>query len=147
MSLRVRSLFLSVALFALTTPAVHAAPYGFPDPLNNADVPTLINRIVTQVLGIIGALFFIMFLWGGFQYMTAGGDAKKVGNARRTLVNTVIGMMIVASAYAITVNLINAVAVTGSNQSTTFEQPVSEDPTEDVPPAPAEPPDLFDTPE
>jgi hypothetical protein len=106
MSIRVRSVCASVIAFFLAVPTVHAAPYGFPDPLNDADVPTLINRIITQVLGIIGALFFLMFLWGGFQYMTAEGDAKKVANARRTLVNAVIGIVIIAAAYGIVQSLI-----------------------------------------
>lgn len=100
-----------------STAVAHAAPYGFPDPLNNADVPTLVNRIVSSVLGIVGALFFVMFLWGGFRYMTAGGEAKSVMSARRILVNAVIGITIVAASYAITSSLLGWVAGTGSTQS------------------------------
>jgi hypothetical protein len=92
--------FSVVSSFVIVT-AAQAAPYGFPDPLNSPDVPTLVNRIVTAVLGLIGALFFIMFLWGGFQYMTAGGDAKQVQSSRTTLLNAVIGMAIIAMAYGI----------------------------------------------
>lgn len=84
----------------LTTHSAHAYS-AFPDPLNNADVPVLINRIVTAVLGIVGSLFFVMFLWGGFQYMTAGGDAGKVKSGRTTLLNAVIGIGLVALSYVL----------------------------------------------
>jgi hypothetical protein len=87
-----------------------AAPYGFPDPLNNATVPILVNRIVTAVLGIVGALFFVMFLWGGFQYLTAGGEVKKVQGAQKTLVNSVIGLVLIGTSYAIAGAILNWVA-------------------------------------
>lgn len=110
MFLRARTMFVSLVVWSIAVLPAHAAPYGFPDPLNDADVPTLINRIITQVLGIIGALFFLMFLWGGFQYLTAGGDTKKVGSAQKTLVNAVIGILIIAVAYGIVQSLITVFA-------------------------------------
>lgn len=110
MFLRARTIIVSLVVWSIAVLPAHAAPYGFPDPLNDADVPTLINRIITQVLGIIGALFFLMFLWGGFQYLTAGGDTKKVGSAQKTLVNAVIGILIIAVAYGIVQSLITVFA-------------------------------------
>ena len=105
------SAFLLVG-YLLPIHGVHAYS-AFPDPLNNADVPILVNRIVTQVLGLVGALFFVMFLWGGFQYMTAGGDAGKVKSARTTLLNAVIGIGLIALSYVI-VGYILAVVWVGS---------------------------------
>jgi len=94
----------------LSASTAMAAPYGFPDPLNNATVPILVNRIVTAILGIVGALFFVMFLWGGFKYMTAGGEAKKVQDAQKTLVNAVIGLILIGTSYAIASEVLKAIA-------------------------------------
>lgn len=99
--------FLSIGILAMVAIGIFASFHAvhaysaFPDPLNNADVPILVNRIATAFLGIIGALFFVMFLWGGFQYMTAGGDVGKVKHARTTLVNSVIGIALVAFSYVL----------------------------------------------
>lgn len=80
--------------------------YDFPDPFQGASVPTIISYIISAVLSLVGALFFVMFLWGGFTWLTAGGDGKRVENARKALTNAVIGLLIVALAYVIVENLI-----------------------------------------
>ncbi len=84
--------------------------YGFPDPLCGADIPQIVNRLISAVLGLSGGLFFVYFLWGGFKYMTAGGDSKDVQAAQKTLSNAVIGLVIIALSYAIVTNIINIIA-------------------------------------
>lgn len=66
------------------------------------------KRVVTGALSIAGAIFFVMFLWGGVRYLTAGGSAEDVKKARQILTNAVIGMVIVALAYVLTYNVIYA---------------------------------------
>lgn len=91
-------------------PPVSAAPnvtagfpnkYNFQDPFQGADVNKIVNNIISAGLSLVGALFFVMFLWGGVTWMTAGGEAKRVESASKTLTNAVIGLIIVAMAYAI----------------------------------------------
>ncbi|MEO5927709.1 MAG: pilin [Patescibacteria group bacterium] len=126
------SLAVVIAVGLLLSSHTAHAYSAFPDPLNNADVPILINRIVTAVLGIVGSLFFVMFLWGGFQYMTAGGDAGKVKNGRTTLLNAVIGIALVAFSYVIT-GYVAAWIWIGSNGNPTFDQPEDSIPAEGTP--------------
>ena len=75
--------------------------YGYNAPLGNICLPDLINRIVNQVLPIVGALFLVMFLWGGVMWMTAGGEKGKLHKAQQTLMNAVIGVAVVIGAYFI----------------------------------------------
>lgn len=82
-------------------PLVSFDPHGYTPPLGNADVPTIVGNVVKTVLPLVGSLFLIMFVYGGFLYMTASGDEKKVSSARKTLFNAVIGMAIVMGAYTI----------------------------------------------
>lgn len=79
-------------------------------PLGNVDIATIIQRLIIAVLSIAGAIFFALFFWGGVRYLTAGGDAEGVKKARTTLVNAVIGMIIVGASYAIVYNIIDALA-------------------------------------
>lgn len=61
-----------------------------------------IARQVTNLFSIIvGAIAIIMIIYGGFRYITSGGDSGKVGNAKNTLIYAIIGLIIVALAQLI----------------------------------------------
>jgi hypothetical protein len=83
--------------------------FGYRNPLGTTNVNTVINRIVRAALGIVGALFLGMFIYGGITWMTAGGDADRVKKAKQALINSVIGMLIVAFSYTI-LNVLFSVA-------------------------------------
>lgn len=85
--------------------AANALP-TFPDPLNGAGVSDVIRNIITKVLGLVGTLFFVMFLWGGFQYITSAGEKGDIDKAKKTLVNAVIGIIIIGTSYAIVSNIV-----------------------------------------
>lgn len=55
---------------------------------------TLLN-IGTYLLWFVGAIALVFLIWGGVQFITAGGDSGKVDNARKTILNAVIGIIIV----------------------------------------------------
>lgn len=103
--------------------AVHAQnKYGFPDPLGGAKVPELVNRLVTATLSVVGAIFFVMFLWGGVTYLTAGGAAEKVKKAQTTLVNAVIGIGIVVLSYTLVSFVIDTLVGAQKKKATSSEQ-------------------------
>ena len=84
-----------------------ASTYQYQPPLGNASIETIIGGVIKRVMPFIGALFFFMFLWGGFLWMTAGGDSKKVKQAQDTLTSAMIGMAIVVFAYVLVYNVIS----------------------------------------
>ena len=100
-----------------------ANTYNFPDPFGGADVPTLVGRLISGALAVIGAIFFIMFLWGGVSYMMAGGTAEKVKKAQQTLVNAVIGIVIIALSYTLVSFVIERIAGAASGQPAAQSQP------------------------
>lgn len=59
--------------------------------------PTIINLL----LGFAGVGFFIYLLWGGVQWITAGGDKDGIDKARKKIINALVGIIIVFSAYVI----------------------------------------------
>lgn len=101
-----------------------ANSYGFPDLLQGAKIPELVNRLVYATLSIVGALFFVMFLWGGVMYLTAGGTADRVKKATQTLTNAVIGLVIVAFSYMLVTFVINTI-VTGKEGNTESQTPAT----------------------
>ncbi|MFH1620521.1 MAG: pilin [Patescibacteria group bacterium] len=76
------------------------------DPMGGKTIPAIVAGIISTVLPVVGAVFLIMFIYGGFLWMTAGGDESKVKKARQTLVNTAIGILIIVGAYAIVSNIL-----------------------------------------
>ena len=68
-----------------------------------ASLPTFIGRyIIAPVFGILGTIFFALMVYAGVLWMTAAGDPKRVDKAKAILTSSVIGAVIVASAYVIT---------------------------------------------
>lgn len=64
------------------------------------NINQLLGRIIRTVLGIVGALFLVMFIYGGAQWMLAGGEEARVKSSRQTLLNAVAGMIIIALSYS-----------------------------------------------
>lgn len=64
-----------------------------------------INKIITDIINIfsiiVGIVSVIMIIYGGFSYVTSGGDSGKVGNAKNTIIYAIIGLVIVALAQFI----------------------------------------------
>lgn len=53
-------------------------------------------------LSLLGILFLAYTLYAGFTIMTARGEEEKVTEGKKTLMRAVIGMVVVMSAYSIT---------------------------------------------
>lgn len=61
----------------------------------------IVALIIRALLGLLGLLFFCLVVYGGFLYMTAGGEESKITKAKGTIKTAVIGLIIILLAYAI----------------------------------------------
>lgn len=59
------------------------------------------TTIVNVLLFIIGAVSVIMIIFGGFRYVTSGGDSGGVTSAKNTILYAVVGLVVAVLAYAI----------------------------------------------
>lgn len=61
----------------------------------------IVLNVIEMMLHLVGylAVFFIIF--GGFQYITASGNAEGAVKARKTILNAVIGLVISIGSIAI----------------------------------------------
>lgn len=69
-------------------------------PTSVSALQTLIKQIADWFQAIVLVIAVIMLIWAGFTWMTAGGDAEKLGQARSRLIYGLIGIAIVLFAYA-----------------------------------------------
>lgn len=68
------------------------------------DISTLLNSgaslgIVDLLFFLAGGAFTIYMLFGGITLMTSSGDPKKVAEAKQTITNAFVGLLIVIFAY------------------------------------------------
>lgn len=77
-------------------------PVGRTVNLGGGDIRVTIGKIVRAVLGLLGVIAVVIILYGGYTYMTAGGNEEKITQAKKILINGVIGLAIILSALAIT---------------------------------------------
>ncbi len=75
--------------------------------LTGFTLPGLIGSIVKGLLGFIGVVMLLIVIYGGFLWMTAGGDPSKVKKGKDMIIQAVIGLIIVLIAYAITTFVFN----------------------------------------
>lgn len=61
-----------------------------------------IGSAVGVILNFVGVIFLILMIYGGFMWMTAAGNDEQIGKAQKIIASAIIGLIIVASAYAIT---------------------------------------------
>lgn len=62
---------------------------------------TNLTSILNIILSVMGALAFLMVVIGGFRYVLAGGNADSVAGARRMIIYSIIGLVVIALAGAI----------------------------------------------
>lgn len=65
------------------------------------DLYTIVGRIINVVLGFLGIVLLFYFLYGGFKWMTSGGESDGVDEAKTMIRNAVIGLVIVMASYAL----------------------------------------------
>lgn len=68
---------------------------------NFANFGELATAILFLIVSIGAAVFFFMLVYGGLRYMLARGDEKAVSEARATLANALIGLLLMIGAVVI----------------------------------------------
>lgn len=60
-----------------------------------------IANIISIALSLLGVIFVILTVYGGFLYMTARGNEEQTKKGQAIIVQALIGLIIVLTAYAI----------------------------------------------
>ncbi len=65
------------------------------------DLNKLIAWFYYFIVGIAGISAFIMFVWGGFTWLTSAGSTAKVSDAKDRLKAAVLGIVIILASFLI----------------------------------------------
>lgn len=77
------------------------------------DLPSTIIGVINFLLIIVGVLALAYLVYGGFTYITAGGDENKVDQAKLMIRNAIIGIVVIGIAAAVVNFVIDAILVGG----------------------------------
>ena len=70
-------------------------------PDSSKDLNDIAAFVINIFSWIVGAVSVIMIIYGGFRYITSGGDSNGVTAAKNTILYAIIGLVIVALAQII----------------------------------------------
>jgi len=82
--------------------AADIAGYNVARQSNPATPETIISLVIETAMAFLGVIFLILTIYGGFLYLTAAGNEDKAKKALDIIKTSVIGLLIVTSAYIIT---------------------------------------------
>ncbi len=69
---------------------------------NVTDIRVTIGVIIRAFLGFLGAIFVVLIIYAGFLWMTAGGNQDRITQSKSYLMNSIVGLVIILSAMAVT---------------------------------------------
>ncbi len=64
-------------------------------------LPTIIGNVIKVALGLLGTIFIILIIIGGYLWMTASGNEETIKKAQNYITRAIIGLVVTLSAWAI----------------------------------------------
>lgn len=73
-------------------------------------LPFQIGVLIRGIMGFLGLVFLILVVFAGYKWMLAHGEPGEVKEAQKLLIHSIVGLLITASAYALSSFVINAIS-------------------------------------
>ncbi len=80
-----------------------------------ASVGSIIALAIQAVLSLLAVIFLALMVFSGFQWMTASGNETQVKKAQDTIKTSIIGLIIVLAAYAVTYFIFTVLPFSGGS--------------------------------
>ncbi|KKS41490.1 MAG: hypothetical protein UV02_C0026G0004 [Candidatus Kuenenbacteria bacterium GW2011_GWA2_42_15] len=93
--------FLLSANALAQTNDLYGVNYGAGAGLGSEDLRVSVIKVIRTILGVLGIVALMLILYAGFVWMTAGGKADRIEQAKKIIFNAVIGLLIIMMAFAI----------------------------------------------
>ncbi len=100
------SIFLSYSSLVLATSGSGINnSVSLDNPLGTGDAAkspqALIGKVIQSALGVVGSIALLMFIFGGFVWMTAAGNEQKVAKGKDILIWATLGLVVIFASYAL----------------------------------------------
>ncbi len=125
---------LAVSVFGISGPALAAENTtlgdgfgtgylgGIGGKLPTTDIRVVAVNLINILLGVLGIIFLLLVLYGGFLWMTSAGNDEQASKGRKIIGNSIIGLIVIFVAFALTTFVFNILQDT-VNVPTTGSEP------------------------
>ena len=76
---------------------------------DTVDIRIILQNILNIAFGFLGAVALLIFVYGGFLWLTSAGNQDKVGKGNKTMFFAVIGLFLIFGSYGIMNLVLNTV--------------------------------------
>ena len=118
------SIFVPLTVSAQRTPTPE--PFTVPNPIGATSLQQVINIALQVAFGLAGLVAVIFLIIGGFRYISSQGNPEAVEGAKSTIVNSIIGLVIILASALIINYVFRALNVGGLFQFTISPQAENE---------------------
>ncbi len=94
---------------------VSGQTYG--DQMEESAVGEIVANFINGFLALIGVIFLCFMIYGGYLWLTAGGNEDNVKKAKAIIKNSIIGIIIIVAAYAVTYFVLEHILSSGTGKS------------------------------
>lgn len=94
--------------FFWSIPICVAQTVDLENPIGTDEIPVLAGNIIKAVLGFTGSVALLIFIYGGFIWLTSTGNPDKIKKGQGTLIWAAIGLAFIFSSYMIASFIIKA---------------------------------------
>jgi hypothetical protein len=71
------------------------------NPSGDLDMRKILGNIIAKGMGMLGGIALLVFIYGGFEWLTSAGSPEKVKKGSQAMVWAIIGLFLIFGAYAI----------------------------------------------
>lgn len=96
-----------------TVPLVNPIGGTVTDSAGEINLYEIVGSIIKKVLGLMGSLALLVFIYGGFMWLTATGNSDRVKQGTNAMLWATIGILVIFSSYAILSLILKGIGATG----------------------------------
>jgi amino acid transporter len=74
------------------------------------DLIKIIFEVIRYLLSFLGVAAVLIIIYGGFLWMSAGGNPEKVEKAKKIISQAIIGLIIILLSYSLTMFMIRLIS-------------------------------------
>ncbi len=76
---------------------------------NAQDIPAFVGGIIQRLLGILGSVSLVVFMYGAFKWITSEGESDDIAEGTHTMAYAAIGILVIFASYGILQSVIGGI--------------------------------------
>lgn len=88
-------------IFGTISPPPELRPFLDQDKTGAAGISLFLSNLITLIYSIAGVALIFMLIWGAFEWLISGGEKEKIASAQKRITSALIGIAILAIAFAV----------------------------------------------